>query len=313
MIETGVDCAQAFARTLLGLASVDERICVVLNDSADTNYLEPFLEAFPNRVIDVGIAEQNMVGVAAGIANAGRIPFVHSAACFLTARALEQIKIDIAYNNANVKLCGFVAGLAYGACGGTHHALEDLAWMRSIPNLSVLAPATPNDTSAALRTELNRRGPAYIRIISKVVVPELFDETREFEGTSWLLHGTDVALIGTGLTTSRLVDAARHLADRSISAGVLHIGSISPIGVNVIVAAAGSYRRLVVVEEHVTNGGLGGAVSEVVVQNMPVPMLLIGVPNVYAPIGPANFLYEHFGLTGPQIANRVADWLNSRH
>jgi transketolase len=313
MIETRVDCAQAFARTLLTLAAADQRICVVLNDSADTNYLEPFLEAFPNRVIDVGIAEQNMVGVAAGIANAGRIPFVQSAACFLTARALEQIKIDIAYNNANVKLCGFVAGLAYGPCGGTHHAVEDLAWMRAIPRLSVLAPATPNDTSAALRAELKRRGPAYIRIISKVIVPELFEESREFESTSWLRQGADVALIGTGLTTSRLVDAAGHLSDRSISAGVLHIGSISPIGADVIAAAAEKYRQLVVVEEHVTNGGLAGAVSEVVVQSKPVPMLFIGIPNVYAPIGPASFLYEHFGLTAPQIADRVAGWLNSRH
>jgi len=306
----GMDCAQAFARTLLSLAAADERICVVVNDSTDTNHLDAFVETYPDRIVDVGIAEQNMVGVAAGLANSGRIPFVHSAACFLTARALEQIKIDVAYNNANVKLCGFVAGLAYGPCGGTHHAVEDLAWTRAIPNLSVFAPGTPNDTSAVLRAELKRRGPAYLRIISKVVVPEVFEAARGFEPSSWLCHGRDVALIGTGLTTSRLVEAARGLADKSVSAGVLHLCSISPLDRNAIAEAARTYRRLVVVEEHVTNGGLGGAVSEVVVQTDPVPVLLIGVPNVYAPIGPAGFLYEHFGLTAPQIADRVAAWLD---
>jgi transketolase len=304
-----LDCAQMFSRTLLELAEVDERICVVLNDSAETHHLEPFFHKFPERVIDVGIAEQNMVGIAAGLANSGRVPFVHSASCFL-ARAHEQIKNDVAYSNSNVKLCGFVAGLAYGPCGGTHHAVDDIAWTRAIPNLAVVAPATPNDTAAALRAVLARPGPAFLRIISKVVVPELFPDAHEFTPSSWLRRGTDVALIGTGVMTSRLVEAAHRLSEQSIDAGVLHIASISPLDRNVIAMAAKAYGRIVIVEEHVVNGGLGGAVSEVIVQTEPVPALLIGVPNVYAPIGPASFLYEHFGLTAPQIAARVNEWLS---
>lgn len=309
MTDVNLDCAQAFSKTLLDLAEADPRICVVLNDSTDTNHLETFVARYPDRVVDVGIAEQNMVGIAAGLANAGRIPFVHSASCFLTARAMEQIKIDVAYSNANVKLYGFVAGLAYGPCGGTHHAVEDLAWMRAIPNLTVLAPATPYDTAATLRAELTRPGPAFIRIISKVVVPEIFPPAHAFAPSHWLRNGTDVALIGTGLTTSRLLEAARLLAERSIDAAVLHVNSVSPIDQKAIVAAAQTCGRVVVAEEHVTNGGLGGAVSEVLLQSHPVPALLIGIPNVYAPIGPASFLYEHFGLTADQIAHRVARWL----
>lgn len=135
MNKTVYDCSQAFSASLLALGAQDERFCIVINDSGETHHATAFQESFPERMVDVGIAEQNMIGVAAGLANAGRIPWVQSASCFLTARALEQIKADVAYTNSNVKLCGFVSGLTYGALGGTHHAVDDIAFMRAIPNL----------------------------------------------------------------------------------------------------------------------------------------------------------------------------------
>ncbi|MGW3473159.1 transketolase family protein [Saccharopolyspora sp. NPDC000995] len=305
-----LDCVSAFAGELLRLADEDDRVCIVNNDSADTHLANDFQREFPARFVDVGIAEQNMAGVAAGLANAGKVPFVHSAACFL-ARATEQIK-NAAYTGANVKFCGFVSGLAYGALGGTHHATEDIAWMRSIPDLPVLCPATPAETAAAARLAWRHEGPVYLRIISKTPVPELFDARHEISfGTSTQLReGGDVTLIGTGLTTTRLVEAAALLESEGVRAGVLHLHSVSPIDEAAIMRAARETGRLVVAEDHVLNGGLGGAVSETVVRTVPVPVLQLGITNTFAPIGPAAFLHEHFRLTGPLLARDVRDWLD---
>lgn len=304
------DCAAAFSAALLELARTDERICIVNNDSAETHAALDLQSELSDRFVDVGIAEQNLVGVAIGLANAGLRPFVYSASCFLTARALEQIK-NAAYTNAGVVFCGFVSGLAYGALGGTHHAVEDLAWMRAIPRMTVLAPATPVDTVAALREAMTHDGPVYIRIVSKLDTPELFPDDHSFAygGSARLRDGEDVTLIGTGLLTTRLMEAADLLAADGIRAGVLHLGSVQPIDAEAIRRAAVHSGRLVVAEDHVLNGGLGGAVAETVVRTHPVPVLQIGVPNEYAPIGPAEFLYEHFGLTARGVANRVREWV----
>ncbi len=305
------DCAEAMSATLLELAMEDERIVVVINDSTETHHATAFQKRFGERMFDVGIAEQNMVGVAAGLANAGRIPFVHSAACFLTARALEQIKTDIAYSNANVKLCGFVSGLAYGALGGTHHSIEDLAWMRAIANLRVLAPATPNDTAGAVRALVDLDGPAFVRVISKTPVPEVFPADHEFHiaCAAVLREGRDLTLIGTGLMSTRLLAAAEQLEQVGVRARVLHMGTVAPIDEDAVASAAKETGRLVVAEDHTVAGGLGGAISEVVVRTYPVPVLSIGVPGVFAPIGPADWLHEHFDLTVNRLADRILQWM----
>ncbi|MER6522168.1 transketolase C-terminal domain-containing protein [Streptomyces sp. NPDC001553] len=304
------DCATAFSAALLELARKDERICIVNNDSAETHSALGFQSEFPDRFVDVGIAEQNLVGVSIGLANSGLRPFVYSASCFMASRALEQIK-NAAYTNSDVIFCGFVSGLAYGALGGTHHAVEDLAWMRAIPRMKVLAPATPRDTVAALHEALAHDGPVYIRIVSKLDTPELFpaDHTFSYGGSAQLRDGADVTLIGSGLLTTRLVEAAHLLAEDGVEARVLHLGSVEPIDTEAIARAARETGRLVVAEDHVVNGGLGGAVAEVVVRTTPVPVLQIGIPQVFAPIGPAEFLYEHFGLTAQGLAQRVRQWL----
>ena len=307
------DCAQAFSEALLELAVADSRHCVVINDSAESHHATEFQRRFPERIIDVGIAEQNMVGVAAGLSNAGLMPWVYSASCFLTARAMEQIKNDIAYHKANVKLCGFISGLSYGELGPTHHAIEDIAWMRAIPGLRVVAPADPFETAAVTRAVAEYEGPVYIRIISRTPVTPFLPSTASFVfgSATQVREGYDVTLAGTGLTTSILLEAAALLVGSGIDARVLNMSSISPIDSDSIRKASRETRGIVVAEEHVLNGGLFSAVAEVVVRTERVPVLPIAIPNEYAPIGSATFLRRHFGLTAADITRSVVAWLSS--
>ncbi len=167
-----VDCRDAYARALEDMAALDVRVCAVVNDSLSSTKLKSFKEKFPDRFVNVGIAEQNMVGVGNGLANGGMIPYVCGASCFLTARAMEQIKVDLAYSKANVRLCGMSPGMAYGQLGPTHHAIEDVAWTRILPNLVVIVPADAIETVAAMQYSLVHQGPMYLRI-SRMMVPKV--------------------------------------------------------------------------------------------------------------------------------------------
>src|SRR5580704_8136655 len=187
------DCRDAFSRTLQAMAAEDDRIVAVVNDSTGSTKLKNFRGAFPERFINVGIAEQNMVGVGAGLSNGGKIAYVCGASCFLTARAMEQIKADLAYANSNVKLCGMSSGVAYGELGPTHHSIEDLAWTRILPNLSVIVPADSIETAAVMAYSLEHIGPMFLRI-SRLPVPEVHPADYRFTlGKATLLHeGEDV-------------------------------------------------------------------------------------------------------------------------
>ncbi|NTW01489.1 MAG: transketolase family protein [Oscillochloris sp.] len=296
------DCRDAFASTLEQIALSDPRICVVANDSIGSSKVGGFAKRFPERIINVGIAEQNMVGVAAGLANAGKMPFVCAASCFLTGRALEQIKADVAYSDANVKLCGMSPGMAYGELGPTHHSIEDLAWTRAIPNLTVIVPADPIETEQAVRFAAAQRGPVFLRI-SRMGVPIVHDATYEFMvgRASLLRQGSDVTLIANGTTVPRALEAAALLSSEGISARVLNMASIRPLDREAILAAAHETGRIVTVEEHTIYGGLGSAVAEVVCTTYPVPMRMVGVPGVFAPTGSTAWLFEHFGITAAGI------------
>src|SRR5918998_947877 len=203
------DCRNAYVATLAELAKTDHRIVGVVNDSVGSSKLDAFKKAFPDRLINVGIAEQDMVGVAAGLANGGRIPFVSAAASFLTARALEQIKADVAYSNRNVKLCGMSPGMAYGELGPTHHSIEDIAWLRAIDNMTVVVPADPIETAAAMRWAGGFVGPVYVRV-SRMAVPEVHPADYEFvPGRAITLRdGNDVTLISNGTVLWRAMGAA---------------------------------------------------------------------------------------------------------
>jgi len=298
----GFDCRQAFADELAAMARADARIVAVCNDSVGSSNLVAFRKEFPERVINVGIAEQNMVGVAAGLANGGYLPFVCAASPFLTGRALEQIKADVVYSDFPVVLCGMSPGMAYGELGPTHHSIEDLAWMRAIDDLAVIVPADPDETRSVMRCVAASGKPAFVRI-GRFKVPAVTPEGQVFAlgRAATLRTGRDVTLIAIGTMVSRALDAAELLAARGIAARVINAASVKPLDTAAVLAAARETGRIVTVEEGIVHGGLGSAVAELVVQNHPVPMRILGIPG-FAPTGTTQFLLEHFGLTASGIA-----------
>ncbi len=307
------DCREAFTIALENLARQNPAIIAVANDSVGSSKLGNFRKEFSNRLVNVGIAEQNMVGIAAGLANAGKIPFVCAASCFLTARALEQIKVDVAYSNANVKLCGMSPGLAYGELGPTHHSIEDFAWLRAIPNIRVVAPADFIETEQAMYAAARETGPVFMRI-SRMGVPNIHPPDYQFQfGRAVLLHqGYDLTLIGTGVTTCRALQAAEMLAEDGVMARVLNMATIRPIDEEAVLAAAVETGVIITLEEHTIFGGLGSAVAEVVVANHPVPMRMLGVPGVFAPTGSASWLLDYMGLSPDDIRKTALELVKGR-
>jgi transketolase len=296
------DCRKAFAEQLIELAYEDDRIVAVCNDSVGSSNLVGFREEFPDRLINVGIAEQDLVGVGAGLANGGFIPFVSAAAPFLTGRALEQIKADVAYSNTHVILCGQSPGVAYGELGPTHHSIEDLSWTRAIDNLNVLVPADPAQTRAAVRWAAGNPGPLYLRV-PRFKVPEVTPEDAVLEpGRALTLRdGDDVTIVAVGSMVTRALDAAEALAADGIGARVINMPFVDPLDEATLLEAARETRGIVTVEEGITSGGLGAAVASLVAQNQPVPMRILGIDG-FAPTGSASYLLDHFGLNADGIA-----------
>ena len=304
------DCRVAYSSVLEELAAQDQRVCAVINDSLSSAKLKSFKTKYPDRFINVGIAEQNLVGVGCGLANSGMIPYVCAASCFLTARAMEQIKVDLAYSKANVRLCAMSPGMAYGQLGPTHHSIEDLAWMRVLPNLTVIVPADPVETAAVMRYSLVHEGPMFLRI-ARLPVPRVHGDDYEFRlgKAVRLREGSDVTLIANGLMVCRALDAAKALEVRGISARVLNMSTLKPLDHEAILDAARTTRGIVTAEEALAAGGLGGAIAEVLAQQHPTPMRILGVPDVFAPTGKAEFLLEHFGLTAAGIERAALELL----
>jgi transketolase len=291
------DCRQAFADTLIELARNDDRIVAVCNDSVGSSNLTGFQKLFPQRLINVGIAEQNMVGVGAGLAIGGFIPFVCAAAPFLTGRALEQVKVDVAYNGLPVVLCGMSPGMAYGELGPTHHSIEDLSWLRAIDGLAIVVPADPAQTAAAVRWAAAAATPCFLRI-GRTKVPSISLDPPDafaFGRIDVLRAGGDLTIAATGAMVARALAAAEMLAERGLDARVINVATIKPLDEAAIVAAARETGAIVTVEEAMTEGGLGAAIAAVVVRHAPVPMRILGVTG-FAPTGSTEFLFDHFGL-----------------
>jgi transketolase len=307
--QTLYDCRDAWVSALVELAEADDRVVAVVNDSVGSSKLAPFQERFPDRLINVGIAEQNMVGVGAGLANGGKIPFVSAAACFLTARAMEQIKVDAAYSQHHMVLVGQSPGMAYGELGPTHHSIEDLAWLRTIPGLTVIAPSDPEETVQAVRWAAGHTGPVFIRV-SRMGVPAVNPPGYRFEAGRAvpLRDGSDVTLVATGAVVTRALDAADLLWAEGVSARVLSVPTIKPLDEAAILAAARETRGIVTVEEALTSG-LGGAVAELVVRHAPVPMRMVGVPDTFAPTGSVEWLLDHFGISASGVAGAARELL----
>ena len=304
------DCRDAYSTELELLATADSRIVAVVNDSVSSTKLKNFRSKFPDRFVNVGIAEQNMVGVGAGLALGNMLPYVCGASCFLTARAAEQVKVDLGYTNSNVKLCGMSSGMAYGELGPTHHSIEDFAFTRVIPNLAVVAPADAIETRALIRYSARHVGPMFLRI-SRVAVRNVMPEDFVFElGKAHTVRaGNDVTIMANGILVERALDAAELLAAAGVEARVLNMSSVKPIDRAAILDAARTTRGIVTVEEHSIYGGLGSAVAEIVSQEHPVRMRILGVPGVFAPTGSAEFLLDHFGLNADGIAKAAWELL----
>lgn len=303
------DNRESFSSTLVDVARSDERVVAVCNDSVGSSKLTDFAAEFGDRLVNVGIAEQNLVGVAAGLAATGLIPFVCSAGSFLSGRALEQVKADVAYSQHPVVLCAMSPGMAYGELGATHHSIEDLSWIRALPDIDLIVPADRHQTEQAIRQLASDPRPAYLRI-GRFKVPDVTSPEDSLQRGRFNLarDGTDAIVVATGTLVSESLIAAERLAADGIDVRVLNAAYITPLDVSSILEAASTGGPVVVAEEAAVTGGLGAAVASVIAQSdLPkVPVRLLGTSG-FAPTGSNSWLLSHFGLDAAAIARTVRE------
>lgn len=305
-VATGKANLDVFASTLLEMAETDKSVVVVTSDSRGSGKLTPFGQKFPKQIVEIGIAEQNLVGVAAGLASTGKKAFAVSPACFLTARALEQIKNDVAYSDNHVKLVGISAGVSYGALGTTHHSLHDFAVLRAINNLSIVAPADNFETEQCIQQAAKLDHPIYIRF-GKKPMPHLKPASEsDFKiGKGRMIkEGRDIAFIATGETVYPSLQAANKLAEQKVQASVISMHTVKPLDYDLLASVAASGKAIVTVEEHMIHGGLGEACASFLMQNgYKNPFKIVGIPDEYTVTGSQNEIFNYYGLT----ANGLAD------
>lgn len=303
---------EIFAETLLELAQNNRDIVVLTSDSRGSGKLVPFGQALPDQLIEVGIAEQNLVGIAAGLASAGKHAFAVSPACFLSARSLEQVKNDVAYSDQRVKLIGISAGVSYGALGSTHHSLHDYAVMRAINNIDIVAPADNFETRAAIIAAITHPRPIYIRL-GKKAMPHLNAADASFtigEGTV-IAEGDDVTIIASGEPLLPAVEAREILAVQGISCRVISMPTIKPLDTELVLNAAKHSRALITVEEHSVFGGLGEACASLLMQNnVHLPFRIVAIPDEYTVTGSQNEIFEHYGISGDGLAHTALELLD---
>jgi transketolase len=304
-----------FAATLLELAREDPDLLVLTSDSRGSGKLAPFAKERPDRIVEVGIAEQNLVGIAAGLAAAGKCVFVVSPACFLTARAFEQIKNDVAYSDHPVKLIGISAGVSYGPLGTTHHSLHDFAALRAVHNVDIVAPADNFETRAAIRAAAAHPRPIYLRF-GKKVMPHLHAPDTAFEiGRAIpLATGSDVTFIATGETVAPALGARDVLTQRGLSAGVISMHTVKPLDVEAVIRAAQQSRAIITVEEHHAFGGLGEACAAVLMQQqISLPFRIVAIPDEYTVTGSQGEIFAHYGITPEGLASAAQQVLAVSH
>jgi transketolase len=303
---------EVFGNTVTELADSNQRIVMLDGDLGSSTKGEIFQRAHPERYFQMGIAEQNMLGVAAGMASVGLIPYISTFVAFAVIRPLDQIRVLIAQPRLNVKITAGYSGLLTGRAGKTHQVVDDVSIMRAMPNMVTVSPADDTEADQVLRWSASYEGPVYVRLV-RDATQHLFDSTYTFKfGAAVALRdGSDVTLISTGAETPRVMDAAEILATRGIQACVLHVPTIKPLDVSAIVQAAERSNFVVTVEEHTVIGGLGGAVAETLSEHRPTPLRRIGLPDVFGESASNDDLLQKYGLSADRVADRVATLMAS--
>lgn len=302
---------KAICDTLMEAAKEDKDIVVLCSDSRGSASLTPFADACPDQFVEMGIAEQNLVSVSAGLAKCGKKPFAASPACFLSTRSYEQIKVDVAYSNTNVKLIGISGGVSYGALGMSHHSAQDIAALSAIPNMRVYLPSDRFQTACLVKELLKDDKPAYIRV-GRNAVEDIYEEGNvpfSMDKATVLSRGGDVAIIACGEMVKPALDAGRLLGESGISAGVVDMYCVKPLDEEAVQKAAGAARLVVTVEEHAPFGGLGSRVSQVVSACCPRMVVNLSLPDEPVITGTSAEVFEYYGLTGQGIARRVQELL----
>lgn len=293
-----IPCRRSFTDTLLEMAQNDKDIIAVTSDASGSATLTDFAKALPAQFVEVGIAEQNAVGVSAGLASAGKKVFIFGPACFYVARSLEQVKVDMAYSQMPVKILGVSGGVAYSQLGATHHSLHDIAVLRTFPGMEVYLPCDVRQTRKLCQVLVNHPKPAYVRV-GRNAVPDVYtDDNFPFElgKANMLMDGDDITLIGTGETVVHCLEAGKMLREKGIHARVLDIHSLKPFDKEAVLKAARETKCILTAEEHSVYGGLGAAVAEVTAQECPVKMRILGVPDENVIHASPLEVFHHYGF-----------------
>ncbi len=302
---------QAICDVLMEQAKTDKDIVVLCSDSRGSASLAPFAAAFPEQFVEMGIAEQNLVSVSAGMAKCGKKPFAASPACFLSTRSYEQAKVDVAYSNTNVKLIGISGGVSYGALGMSHHSAQDIAAMSAIPNMRVYLPSDRHQTKKLVEALLKDTKPAYIRV-GRNPVEDIYEEENtpfEMDKATVLKEGTDVAIIACGEMVRPALLAAKILEEKGISATVLDMYCVKPLDTEAVIQAAERAKAVLTVEEHAPFGGLGSMVSQVVGANCPKKTVNLSLPDAPVITGNSKEVFDYYGLNGEGIAKKAMELL----
>ena len=293
---------QSYGEALLELGKENEQIVVFDADLASATKTNLFAKEFPNRFFDMGIAEQNMISTAAGMATCGKIPYASTFAVFAAGRAYDQIRNSVCYPKLNVKICATHAGITVGEDGATHQMIEDISLMRTLPNMTVISTSDDIQTKWAVKEISKLNGPVYLRL-SRLATPVIYDENQKFEiGKAVQIgEGTDATIFATGVTVSEALKAQEELKIKGIDVRVVDIHTIKPIDRDIIVKCAKETKRLISIEDHNIIGGLGSAISEVLADEYPVKLTRLGINDTFGKSGKATELMEYFGITANDI------------
>ena len=305
-----IACRKSFTDTLLELAKKDKDIIAVTTDARGSVTLGDYAKELPQQFVEVGIAEQDAVGISAGLAHSGKKVFVCGPACFYVARSLEQVKVDVAYSRNPVKILGVSGGVAYGALGATHHSLHDIAVLRTFPGMNICLPCDARQTRKLVEFLVDFPEPCYVRV-GRAAVPDVYeDDNFDFQlgKANMLLDGSDLTIIGAGETVYHAYEAGKQLKEQGVSARVLDLSWIKPFDKEAVLKAARDTKRIITVEEHSMFGGLGAMVTETLSEN-PVPVRIIGIPDENAVHGTNKEIFHHYGMDAEGIVKAAIDFL----